>query len=49
MHLYFKMQHLSYNIFVLDLTMKLPEYATKATLALIRGKIFTGQYVPVLS
>ena len=39
MHLYFKMQHLSYNIFVLGLTMKPPEYATRATLAHIRGKI----------
>ena len=33
------MQHLSYNIFVLGLNMKLPEYATRVTLAHIRGKI----------
>ena len=30
---------MSYNSFVLGLTMKLPEYATRVTLAHIRGKI----------
>ena len=40
------MQHLSYNIFILGLTMKLPEYATRATLAFIRGKNFHGKMCP---